>query len=273
MTTPAPSPALAPAPAPARVLASVLAPALAAEWLKLRTLRSTWWTLVATFVVNVAAGLLYGSAIRANAADYRREDFDPVLMGFAGVSLGQLAVVCLGVMAVAGEHTTGLVRSSLTAVPNRTAYWTAKVAVLGAATLAVALPTAFATFFVAQTAMGGELNASLGDPGALRAVFGFALHLTLLCLVSAGVAAVLRSTIASLAVLVPLFFVIGDVLGTLPGIAEAGRFLPHLAGSRLMATVPFDRIGYGPLTGLAVFLAWTAVAVAAGLVALRRRDA
>ncbi|MFH8619037.1 ABC transporter permease [Streptomyces sp. NPDC017979] len=253
--------------------AGALAPALVAEWFKLRTLRSTWWTLAAAFGANVTFGLLYGTMIRTNAADYRTEDFDPVLTGFAGVSLGQLAVVCLGVMAVAGEHTTGLVRSSLIAVPDRTAYWTAKVAVLGAVTLAVALPTAFATFFTAQTAMGGELNASLGDPGALRAVFGFALHLTLLCLVSAGVAAVLRSTIASLAVLVPLFFVIGDVLATLPGITAAGRFLPHLAGSRLMSTVPFDRIDYGPQTGLVVILTWTAAAVLAGLLALRRRDA
>ncbi|MFI6286643.1 ABC transporter permease [Streptomyces sp. NPDC051018] len=247
--------------------------AAAAEWLKLRSLRSTWWTLAATFVLTVAVGLLYGTTIGNHPEDYRKDVFDPVLMGFAGVSMSQMAIVCFGVMAVSGEYTTGTIRASLTAVPDRTVFWAAKAAVVGAVALAVSLPTAFATFFAAQTSMGSELNAGLGDPGALRATFGLALHLTLLCLVSAGVAAVLRGTVITLGVLVPLFFIVGDLLASLPGVGQVARFLPNIAGSRLMSTVPDSRIGYGPGPGLLVILAWTCVALACGLAALRRRDA
>ncbi|MFF0448268.1 ABC transporter permease [Streptomyces sp. NPDC004609] len=247
--------------------------AAAAEWLKLRSLRSTWWTLGGTFVLTVAVGLLYGATIGNNPEDFSKSGFDPVLMGFAGVSMSQMAIVCFGVMAVSGEYATGTIRASLAAVPDRAVFWAAKTAVLGAMALAVSLPTAFATFFAAQSTMGAELNARLGDPGALRATFGLALHLTLLCLVSAGVAAILRGTVVTLGVLVPLFFIVGDILANLPGVGTVARYLPNLAGTRLMSTVPDPRFGYGPGTGLLVILAWTCAALAGGLVALRRRDA
>ncbi|MFE0423772.1 ABC transporter permease [Streptomyces sp. NPDC058953] len=246
--------------------------AVSAEWFKLRTLRSTWWTLAATVVLTVGFAFLYGATIGQNAEDYRGPAFDPVRYGFAGVSLSQLTVVFLGVTVVGGEHATGQIRASLTAVPDRTVFWFAKTAVLGAVLAAVALPTAFAAFFAAQLPMGDGLNASIGDPGAFRAVLGLAVHLTLLGLVSAGVAGVVRRPVPTLAVLVPLFFIMGDVLTALPGVSEVARYLPQLAGARLMATVADERIPYGAGPALLIFLAWTAAALAAGLAVLRRRD-
>ncbi|MEU5163549.1 ABC transporter permease [Streptomyces sp. NPDC020875] len=249
------------------------ASAASAEWLKLRTLRSTWWTLAAAALLTTGVALLYGGTVGRNAAEFRGPDFDPVLFGFAGVSISQLTVVFLGVAVVGGEHATGQIRASLTAVPDRTVFWFAKLSVLAAVLVAVALPTAFAAFFTAQGAMGEELNVSIGDPGAFRAVLGLAVHLTLLGLVSAGVAGVLRRPVVALSVLVPLFFIVGELLASLPGVGSVARYLPHIAGTRLMSTVADERIPYGPGAGLLILLGWTAAAVAAGLVVLRRRDA
>ncbi|MFI9585179.1 ABC transporter permease [Streptomyces sp. NPDC052236] len=254
--------------------ASSLGAALGAEWLKLRTLRSTWWTLAAACVLTVGIGVLYGSIIKGDYETFGAdEDFDPVGMGFAGSSIGQLAMVCFGVLAVSGEYATGTIRASLAAVPHRGVFWAAKAVAVAAAAFAVALPTAFATFAGAQTAMGARQNAGIGDPGALRATIGLAVYLTLLCLLSAGVAAMLRGTALSLGILVPLFFIVSDVLGNLPGVESVAQYLPNLAGMQITRAVADDRISVGAWGGLAVLVAWTGAALAGGLLVLRRRDA
>ncbi|GAA2229485.1 ABC transporter permease subunit [Streptomyces amakusaensis] len=256
-------------------LAADFAAAFSAEWLKLRTLRSTWWILLTFFAVGASFAVLYGAAAGGRVEEHLGDPaFDPVFLGFGGQLIAQLAMVCLGVLAVGGEYSSGTIRSSLTAVPRRGLFWAAKSAVLGAVALAAALPTAFIGFWLAQTSMGPELNVSLGDPGALRATLGVAVHLTVICLISAGVTAVLRGTVLSLGVLVPLIFLLPQLIGPVPGVVgRVAWYLPQLAGSQLMRSFPDERVDFGPGGALAVMLVWAAVAFAGGLAALRRRDA
>ncbi|QHY95791.1 ABC-2 family transporter protein [Streptomyces sp. S4.7] len=247
---------------------------LSAEGLKLRTLRSTWWNLAAVVGLSVGIGYLYGSVIKGNYDDFgAKPEFDAVGFGFAGTNVAQLALVCFGVLAVGAEYSSGTVRASLTAVPRRGVFGAAKLTAVAVTAFAVTLPTAFVTFAVAQTAMGERQNASLGDPGSLRAVVGLAVYLTLLCLISAGVAMMLRSTVLALGILVPLFFIVSDILASLPGVGAVARYLPNVAGARILRVVPDDRIDVGAWGGLAVLLLWTAAALCGGLVTLRRRDA
>ncbi|MEV8407239.1 ABC transporter permease [Streptomyces niveus] len=252
----------------------LFAAALSAELLKLRTLRSTWWTLAAVVGLSVGIGYLYGSVIKGNYDDFgATPDWDPVGYGFAGTNVAQLALVCFGVLAVGAEYTTGTVRASLTAVPRRGVFGAAKLTAVAVTAFAVTLPTAFVTFAAAQGAMGERQNAALGDPGAVRATVGLAVYLTLLCLISAAVTMMLRSTVLALGILVPLFFIVSDILAHLPGVGSVARYLPSVAGAQILRVVPDDRIDVGTWGGLAVLLLWTAAALCGGLVTLRRRDA
>lgn len=239
--------------------------ALSAEGLKLRTLASTWWNLAAVVALSTGIGLLYGSVIRGNYADFgAKPEWDAVGYGFAGTSIAQLALVCFGVLAVGAEYSTGTVRASLAAVPRRGVFGAAKFTAVAVTAFAVTLPTAFLTFAVAQTAMGERQNAALGDPGALRATVGLAVYLTLLCLISAGVAMMLRGTVPALGILVPLFFIVSDILANLPGVGTFARYLPSVAGAQILRAVPDGRIDVGTWDGLGVLLLWTAAALCGG---------
>ncbi|MEV0778211.1 ABC transporter permease [Streptomyces sp. NPDC050428] len=248
--------------------------ALSAEGFKLRTVRSTWWNLAAVVALSVGIGFLYGSVIKGNYADFgAKPEWDAVGYGFAGTNVAQLALVCFGVLAVGAEYSAGTVRASLTAVPRRGVFGAAKLTAVAVTAFVVTLPTAFATFAAAQTAMGERQNAALGDPGAVRATVGLAVYLTLLCLISAGVTMMLRSTVLALGILVPLFFIVSDILANLPGVGSVAQYLPNVSGAQILRVVPDDRVDVGIWGGLGVLLLWTAAALCGGLVALRRRDA
>jgi ABC-2 type transport system permease protein len=178
------------------------------------------------------------------------------------------------VLVVSNEYSSGMIRTSLAAVPQRGTFLFGKLAVATALALAVGMATSFAAFFLGQ-AMLGELRASLGDPGVLRAVLGGGIYMTLIAMFSMGVAAMLRSPMLSLGILMPFFFLISSILGNVPATEKVGRFLPDQAGSRIMQVVTpvDDDTPYGPWGGLLIMLAWVAAAVAGGYLVLKRRDA
>ncbi|MFI7503705.1 ABC transporter permease [Streptomyces sp. NPDC049687] len=247
------------------------------EWTKIRSVASTVWTLSLAVVVTVALGMLI-SALTKNEYDNmspgRRLDFDPTYISFAGMSLGQLAMIVFGVLVVSNEYSTGMIRTSLAAVPRRGTFLFGKIAVAGGLALAVGLATSFVAFFLGQ-AMLGSHKASIGDEGVLRAVIGGGLYMTLIAVFSMGVAAMLRSPMLSLGILMPFFFLISNILGNVPATKKVGRYLPDQAGSRIMQVViPVDdSTPYGPWGGLAIMVAWVAAALAGGCVLLQRRDA
>ncbi|MEV6295619.1 ABC transporter permease [Streptomyces sp. NPDC051896] len=246
------------------------------EWTKIRSVASTVWTLSLAVVVTIALGMLI-SALSRNQFDSMpvqdRLSFDPTYVSFAGMSLGQLAMIVFGVLVVSNEYSTGMIRASLAAVPQRATFLFGKIAVAGALALVVGMATSFATFFLGQ-AMLGPHGARLGDPGVLRAVIGGGLYMMLIAMFSMGVAAMLRSPMLSLGILMPFFFLISNILGNVDATKKIGRFLPDQAGSRIMQVVPTaDDTPYGPWGGLGIMVLWVIAALAGGYALLKRRDA
>lgn len=247
------------------------------EWTKIRSVASTVWTLSLTMVVTIALGVLISLLAKNEFDSLSRDDqlsFDPTFISFAGMSLGQLAMIVFGVLVVSSEYSTGMIRVSLAAVPQRGTFLFGKIAVATGLAFVVGLATSFVTFFVGQ-AMLGEHRAHIGDPGVLRAVFGGGLYMTLIAVFSMGVAAMLRSPMLSLGILMPFFFLISNILGGVDATKRVGRYLPDQAGSKIMEVVrPVDdATPYGPWGGLAIMVAWTVAALVGGYLMLKRRDA
>lgn len=247
------------------------------EWTKIRSVASTAWTLSAALVVTVALGMLISALTRSEFDRMglrARLSLDPTFISFAGMGLGQLAMIVFGVLVVSGEYSSGMIRTSLAAVPQRGTFLFCKIAVAAALALVVGMVTAFGAFFLGQ-AMLGPHRAAIGDPGVLRAVIGGGLYMTLIAVFSMGVAAMLRSPLLSLGILMPFFFLISSVLGNVSATKKLGRFLPDQAGSRIMQVVPGpgDDTPYGPWGGLGIMVLWVIAAVAGGYAVLKRRDA
>ncbi|MGW1837243.1 ABC transporter permease [Streptomyces sp. BBFR2] len=249
---------------------------LRSEWTKIRSVRSTVWTLGIAVVVTVALGMLI-CALAANdfgSMPVRdRLTFDATNVSFAGMGLGQLAMIVFGVLVVSNEYSTGMIRSSLAAVPQRGTFLFCKLAVATVLVFVVGLATSFIAFFAGQAMLGGH-RAYLGDPGVLRAVFGGGLYMTMIALFSMAVATMLRSPMLSLGILMPFFFLVSNILGNVSATRKIGRYLPDQAGQKVMQVVPHDTdVPYGPWGGFGIMAVWTAVALICGYVLLKRRDA
>ncbi|MFD9001073.1 ABC transporter permease [Streptomyces sp. NPDC059582] len=247
------------------------------EWTKIRSVASTVWTLSLTVVVTIVLGMLISALSRSELdkmSPRQRLSFDPTFISFAGMSLGQLAMIVFGVLVVSNEYSTGMIRTSLAAVPQRGTFLFSKITVAAGLALAVGLVTSFAAFFLGQAVLGSH-RAQIGDPGVLRAVIGGGLYMTLIAMFSMGVAAMLRSPMLSLGILMPFFFLISNVLGNVDATKKIGRFLPDQAGSRILQVVPRagDDTPYGPWGGLGIMLLWVIAALAGGYLLLKRRDA
>ncbi|GAA0485889.1 ABC transporter permease subunit [Streptomyces olivaceiscleroticus] len=239
-------------------------------------MRSTVWTLGLTVVVTVVLGALICLLVKNDFGSMparERLTFDPTNTAFAGMGLGQLAMIVFGVLVVSNEYSTGMIRTSLAAVPHRGTFLFSKVVVATVLAFVVALVTAFVAFILGQAMLGPDLRVALGDPGVLRAVFGGALYMTLIAMFSMGVAAMLRSPMLSLGILMPFFFLISNILGTVSATRKIGRYLPDQAGQRIMKVVLTDDVPYGPWAGLGIMALWVVAALVGGFVLLKRRDA
>jgi len=250
---------------------------LRSEWTKIRSVASTVWTLSLAAVVSVALGVLISLLSKnefKNLSEKDRISFDPTFISFAGMSLGQLAMIVFGVLVVSNEYSTGMIRTSLAAVPQRGTFLFGKIAVATGLAFVVGIVTSFVSFFLGQ-AMLGSHKASISDSGVLRAVIGGGLYMTLIAVFSMGVATMLRSPMLSLGILMPFFFLVSNILGNVSATKKIGRYLPDQAGSKIMQVVtPLDDdTPYGPWGGLAIMVAWVALAVLGGYALLKKRDA
>ncbi|KUJ64473.1 ABC transporter [Streptomyces albus subsp. albus] len=254
----------------------VVAQVLRSEWTKIRSVRSTVWTLGIAVVVTVALGALISALVERDYDNMSAHDqltFDPTFTSFAGTGLGQLAMIVFGVLVVSNEYSTGMIRTSLAAVPQRGVFLFSKISVATLLALAVSMATSFTTFLVGQ-AMLGEHRAALDDPGVLRAVVGGGLYMTLITVFSMGVATMLRSPMLSLGILMPFFFLVSNILGNVSATRKVGDYLPDQAGQKIMQVVTVDDDApYGPWGGFTIMALWVVAAVAIGYVLLRRRDA
>ncbi|GAA2750838.1 ABC transporter permease subunit [Kitasatospora cinereorecta] len=248
---------------------------LQSEWTKIRSVRSTIWTLALTFVVTLGLGALLSLLTNKNFAEFTRGEtgpFDATRTAFSGIMLGELAIIVFGVLAIGNEYSSGMIRVSLAAVPQRGTLLVGKSVVLGALALAVSLVTAFVTFFVGQSLLGDH-STTIGAQHVLRAVVGAALYLTLLCLFSAGVTAMLHNQTLALGILVPFFFLLSPILSAVPKVKTLAHWFPDYAGSRMLLVYEQNDQPYGPWAGFGICLLWTLAALAGGALVLKKRDA
>jgi ABC-type transport system involved in multi-copper enzyme maturation permease subunit len=251
--------------------------ALRSEFTKIRSTRSTYWTLLALVVVCVGIGALASYAAASHAAEIDRAHFDATQQSLSGLYVGQLVIAVLGALTITSEYTTGMIRTSLAVQPRRGVVFAAKALVFAAVSLVTGLVTCFASFFLGQALMSGHhLSVTLGDPNVLRAVIGGGLFLAACGMLAYGLGAILRHTAGAITAAVGLLFVVSALVTFLPDTWQihVDKWMPAIAGSQIWATKAStgpDLISAWP--GFAVLAGYAAVAIIAGLVCFRTRDA
>ena len=246
------------------------------EWTKLRSQPSTAWSLLSAVALIVGFGVLY-SLVRVTRPPRTAADmasFDPTAIGLAGVQLAQIAVGVLGVLLVTSEYATGMIRTSMVAVPRRLPVLWAKASVLALTAPVVFVPATFATFLVSQSVLSREqLDTSLDQPGVARAVLGSALYLTAVGLLGLGLGALLRNTAGAIASLFGVLFGLQIVVGFLPASVadKVSRYLPTPAGVAVTNVRP-DPASLPPWTGFGLFCLYTVILLGLAAWLLRRRD-
>ncbi|HWG25185.1 ABC transporter permease subunit [Actinospica sp.] len=257
------------------------AEAMDSEFAKIRSVRSTYWTLLICLVVSVGISLLIAAVTSANWDTISQSDRATTGMStvVTGVFFGVLVTGVLGVMVVSTEYGTGMMRTSLTAFPRRATLFLAKASVLAIVVLLLGIVIAFASYAVASpffTKHGVDL--SLSQAANLRALLAVPVYLTLVALMGLGLGFLLRHTAGAISSLVGLFFVLPIITNFLPGTTgkDINKIVPSNAGSAMMATHATTSNGapeLSPAGGLVALLIWTAVLLVPAFWAFRHRDA
>jgi ABC-type transport system involved in multi-copper enzyme maturation permease subunit len=251
---------------------------LTSEWTKFRSVRSTYWTMIAAMVATVALGVIIcvQYVVRYNHLGPKEHaDLDPTQFSLNGLYLAQIAVGALGVLVISSEYGTGMIRTSLAAVPRRRALLAAKGAVFGAAALVCGELLSFAAFGLGQAILGTKhAGASLADPEVLRAVVGGGLYLTVVGLLAFGLGALIRHTAGALSAFFGVLFAGSVIVELLPSSWRHAliEYMPANAGSQIF-TVKHTADSLSPWAGFAVFCAYAAAALVAAFVLVTRRDA
>lgn len=249
---------------------------IGSEWFKLTTLRSSWLAMLlglgALGLVGAVAGyFLNRDWDRMRPA--RQAAFDAVGTSLAGARFTELAIGVLGVLFVTGEYGTGMIRSSLTTVPARLPILWAKALVFAGVTLVSTEIVAFIGFFLGQLALAGH-SVTLSADGALRAVIGTGLYLTVVAVIGVSLGFIIRSTAGGIAALVGILLVLPGVVSILPQTWQdtITPYLPSTAGAALYDLRP-EPGSLSPWTGFAVFCLYGVIGLVAAAIVLRQRDA
>ncbi|HEV7195600.1 MAG TPA: hypothetical protein VGN19_06650 [Pedococcus sp.] len=251
---------------------------LLSEWTKLRSLRSTVFSLLAAVVFIIGLAVLVPSVTVAHWPPRNPGEaalFDPTSRSLAGIFLAQLAIGVLGILLISGEYATGMIRATFAAVPTRLPVLWAKTVVFATTTLVVTVPAVLAAFLIGQSILKGKnLQTSLGDAGVLRAVIGAALYLTVIGILGLGLGALLRNTAAAISTLFGILFVLPIIVRFLPSSWSdpIDKYLPSTLGEGI-THVHADPTLLSPWGGFALFCGYAAVVLAGAAVLLRRRDA
>jgi ABC-2 type transport system permease protein len=275
MSTATATPTRPPASKPKRVNQARV---LLSEWTKIRSLRSTSFSLLAAVVFIIGFSVLVPWVIVAHwpPRDPREAlGFDPTTRALSGIFLAQLAIGVLGVLLITGEYATGMIRATFAAVPARLPVLWAKAAVFAAVTLVLMVPTVLGAFLIGQSILTSKhLQTSLSSSGVLRAVIGAALFLTVVGLLGIGLGALLRNTAGGISTLFGLLFVLPIIVRFLPSSWSdpINKYLPSNAGEAITHVHP-DPSLLAPWTGLGLFFGYAVIVLIAAAVSLRRRDA
>ena len=240
------------------------------EWLKLRSVRSTWWTLLV-----FAAGMV-GLAILVMRGQQHSASFDPTNDSFAGLAIGQLALGVLGVLAVTSEFSSGMIRATFAAAPRRPLVLAAKAAILASVTLVAGEIMAFVAFGVGQAVLKSQFpHAALGQPGVLRAVLMAGAYPALIALTGLGLGAIIRHTAGAISAVVGVLFVLPLILLPLGTSIQnsVGQFMPMLIAENSLTAVKPVAHSLSAGVGFALLCLYAATALAVGSWMLTRRDA
>ncbi|MEV0228463.1 ABC transporter permease subunit [Nonomuraea sp. NPDC050786] len=242
---------------------------LRSEWTKIRSVRSTVWTLAATVVMMIGFGALISASARGAAEGPIPAD-DAIRMSLGGALFAQLAMATLGVLVISSEYRTGGIRTSLMAVPRRMSLLTGKIAVFTATSLVVCAVASAATVGLAL-AICAPPSVEMGQ--VARSVLGVAFYLTACGVFGLGLGTLVRHTPGAIVSAIALILVLPMVANQLPG--QWGKTVAeHFTTNAGMLVVSGESNGsLGPWSGFAVYLAWIAVAMIAGAVLMQRRDA
>jgi len=252
------------------------------EWTKLRSLRSSRYTLLVAIALTIAFAVipaLINASRWATMSAQAKASFDPLRTSLIGVNFGQLALGVLGVLVISGEYSTGMIRSTFAAVPKRLPVLWGKAGVFGVVTLVLTVPAMLIAFFSAQAILAGhslnghDIALSISDPGVARAVIGGALYLTLAGLFGLGLGAILRNTAAGISAFAGILFVIPPLMNVLPSNWNnaISPYLPSKAGQAIMQ-IGNPAHTLAPWTGLALFAGYTTIAIAIAALLLKQRD-
>ncbi|GAA2331693.1 ABC transporter permease [Dactylosporangium salmoneum] len=255
---------------------------LRSEWAKLWTLRSTWiglgLGLAGLLVFGSIAAVRYKSLTTAGGTRVGSGEFahaTAVTLTLFGVRFGQLALGVLGVLFAAGEYSTGMIRSTLAAVPRRLPVLWSKAAVYGVVAFVVGVAGAFGGFLIVDAVVSGTpAHMSLSDNGVARALLGAGLYLSLVGVIGAALGMLMRSVAGGISVLVATLLLVPGLLSLLPTSWQdnIGPYLPSNAGESLYA-LQHDPGMLSAGTGALVLVGWTVLALAGGAYRLVRKDA
>jgi ABC-2 type transport system permease protein len=247
------------------------------EWTKLRSLRSTRWSLLVATVLTIGFPILASAVISAHWGQRSPSDrahFHALDVSLIGSQIAQLAIGVLGVLVISGEYSTGMIRASFTAVPKRLPVLWAKAVVFALVTFVLMLPAVLIAFFASQSILSRHhVQVAFSDPHVARAVIGAALYLTVIAIFSLALGTILRNTAGGIATFAAILFVIPPLMNVLPQSWNdaASRYLPSNAGRAILSATR-DSGSLAPWTGFGVFCAYAAGALVLAAVLLVRRD-
>lgn len=244
---------------------------LRSEFCKLRSVRSTYWTLFAAVVFNVGLAALLAIFL----PDHFKANLDAVRISLGGIHLSQIALGALGVLVITSEYDSGMIRTSFSAVPRRRLMIAAKAIVFAVIALIVGIFTCFAAYFVFQAFLPDEnLRTAIGDPGVFRAVTGGGLYLTVLGLFGLGLGTIIRNSAGAIAALFGVLFVPPLILELLPQSWQdtIGPYVPMEAGSQIYF-LNHEAGALGAWSGFGVFCLYAAIALGVGFFLINHRDA
>jgi ABC-2 type transport system permease protein len=246
--------------------------AMRAELSKLRTLRSTTWTLLATVIGSLAISVLASNNTGAHGKVV--PGFDPTNQSLSGLTLGSLTIGILGILAITGEYSSGTIRSTLAATPRRPLFIAAKAAVVGLMALVVGEMLTFACFFLGQGIMAGHApTASLGQSGVLTALVLSGAFLSLLGLIGLALGVIIRHTAGAIGAFVGIIFLLTALLQPLRQHGNPGRYAPEEIFSNSVAAVVHQPGQLGTWAGFLLMVGYCVVAFAVAFACVIRRDA
>ena len=244
------------------------------EWTKLHSLRSTY--LSAAFVILGTVGLAVFMGLRwARQQGPLDANFDAANVSLSGFYIAQVIVGAVGVLTITSEYTTGMIRATFAAVPQRRAVLAAKALVVAGATFVLGELASFLSFGIGQALLAPKrAGVSLSDPGALRAVLGAGLYLTAVSLLGFGLGATIRHTAGALSAFFGILFAPTLIVDLLPTSWRNNviDYMPANAGSQIITTLN-PKNALTPWAGFGVFCVYAAAALLAGFALVRARDA